>query len=142
MGNVLYEKFSSYKIYGKDKDGKELATWNCSDMCKINNNPDLPRTILHILLNIGECIPIEARRYIQQMDKCTKESIHDHSLQGHSKDCYVDPQVSGSKLLFLRLLAPHYSNIRKVGTMFEESITNFLHLIVHCTEGMYLYYKP
>ena len=113
-GNVLYENFPSYNVYGKDKYGRDLATWTCSDLCKRNDDLD---TVLHIFANIGECIPIEARRYVQQMDKCSKEATHDLSLQGHSKDCYLDTQACGSTLMFLRCLAPHYSNIRKIVNM-------------------------
>ena len=113
-GNVLYENFPSYNVYGKDKYGRDLATWTCSDLCKRNDDPD---TLLHIFSNISECMPIEARRYVQQMDKCSKEATHDLSLQGHSKDCYFDTQACGSTMMFLRCLAPHYSNIRKIVNM-------------------------
>ena len=61
-----------------------------------------------------------ARRYVQQIDECNKRVIHDANLQGHSKDCYLDPQAYGSPLLFLCRLAPHYPAIRKlVNTLYE-----------------------
>ena len=118
-GNIIYQSFPSYKVYGTDKYGNTLATWICSDLCKLDT-PDLLNQLICIFSNIAECKPIEARRYVQCMDKCSKQSLHDLSLQGHCKDCYLDSQACGSALLFLRRLAPHYPNIRKIVDMLYD----------------------
>jgi len=47
------------------------------NLCKTENNPDLANKIIQIFTYIGECMPIEARWYVQQMDECSKTASHD-----------------------------------------------------------------
>ena len=42
---------------------------------------------------------------------------HDGNLQGHNKACHVDPDACGSMLLYLRHLAPHFPDIRRIVNM-------------------------
>ena len=43
--------------------------------------------------------------------------MHDTKLQGHNKACHVDPDACGSMLLYLRRLAPHFPDIRRIINM-------------------------
>ena len=43
--------------------------------------------------------------------------MHDANLQGHNKACHVDPDACGSMLLYLRCLAPHSPDIRRIVNM-------------------------
>ena len=113
---VMYHKFPSYTT---DAHKTRFATWKCSNLCNTTAS-HIPSNLMDIYSKIGECLPLMARRYVQQIDECNKRVIHDANLQGHSKDCYLDPQACGSPLLFLRCLAPHYPAIRKLVNMLYE----------------------
>ena len=39
------------------------------------------------------------------------------NLQGHNKECHVAPDACGSKLLYLRRLAPYFPNVRTIVSM-------------------------
>ena len=113
---VMYHKFPSYTT---DAHKTGFTTWKCSNLCNTTASHILGN-LMDIYSKIGECLPLMARRYVQQIDECNKRVIHDANLQGHSKDCYLDPQACGSPLLFLRRLAPHYPAIRKLVNMLYE----------------------
>ena len=66
---------------------------------------------------IAESDPADAQHFIQHIDDCTKAYMHDTKLQGHNKACHVDPDACGSMLLYLRCLAPHFPDIRRIINM-------------------------
>ena len=45
------------------------------------------------------------------------DRLHDSTMLGHPELCYTDPVACGSKLLYLRHLAPHYPNLRRIVNM-------------------------
>ena len=51
------------------------------------------------------------------MDDCKNNRLHNSTLLGHNEMCYNDPVACGSKLLYLRHLAPHYPNLRQIVNM-------------------------
>ena len=67
--------------------------------------------------SIAKSDPADALNFVEHIDDCTKANTHDDKLQGHSKDCHVDPNACGSKLLYLRRLAPHFPNVRTIVNM-------------------------
>ena len=64
--------------------------------------------------SIAESDPRDALQLVEHIDDCTKPNT---KLQGHNKECHVDPHAYGSKLLYLRRLAPHFPNIRTIVNM-------------------------
>ena len=111
-GNLLRNQFPSHSI---NTSGNGTETWQCSsELCCIPSKSEVNQVICDIYAKIAECDPSEARYFIQHMDDCTKIYMHDAKLQGHNKACHVDPDACGSKLLYLRWLAPHYPNLRRI----------------------------
>ena len=108
-GNLLRNQFPSHSI---NTSGNGTETWQCSsELCCIPSKSEVNQAICDIYNKITECDPSEARYFIQHMDDCTKVYTHDAKLQGHNKACHVDPDACGSKLLYLRRLAPHFPNL-------------------------------
>ena len=62
-------------------------------------------------------MPLEARHFIQPMDDCMNNRLHDSTMLGHHEICHSDPVACGSKLLYLCYLAPHYPNLRRIVNM-------------------------
>ena len=111
-GNLLRNRFPSHSI---NTSGNGTETWQCSsELCCIPSKSEVNQAICDIYNKITECDPSEARYFIQHMDDCTKVYMHDAKLQGHNKACHVDPDACGSKLLYLRRLAPHFPNLRRI----------------------------
>ena len=134
MHTVSSESFfpaSTYHDNAIDKDGKVDVTkfptcdvgnkqknWICVPvLCKLDDKPEITKTVCKIYKSIGECDPIEARHYIQHMDDCDQPESHEPSLAGHSEICHLDANACKSKLLYLRRLAPHFPNVRQLVTM-------------------------
>ena len=92
--------------------GKKQKNWACAPgLCKLDDKPEITKTVCKIYNSIGECDPIEARHYIQHMDDCDQPESHDPALAGHNKLCHLDTDACKSKLLYLRRLAPHFPNV-------------------------------
>jgi len=45
------------------------------------------------------------------------QNAHDPNLLGHCKDCHLDVDAYGSKLLYLHQLSPHFPSIRRIVNM-------------------------
>ena len=58
--------------------------------------------------------PLDGKLYVQNMNTCTKMEEHDPNLLGHAKECHLGTDACQSTLLYLRRLAPHYPDIRKI----------------------------
>ena len=113
-GNVDVTKFPSIDV----DVGKKQKNWTCAPgLCKLDDKPEITKTVCKIYNSIGECDPIEARHYIQHMDDCDQPESHDPSLAGHNKLCHLDTDACKSKLLYLRRLAPHFPNVRQLVNM-------------------------
>ena len=113
-GNVDMTKFSTVDV----DVGKKQKNWTCAPgICKLDDKPEITKTVCKIYNSIGECDPIEARHYIQHMDDCDQPESHDPSLAGHNKLCHLDTDACKSKLLYLRRLAPHFPNVRQLVNM-------------------------
>ena len=112
-GNLLRNQFPSHSI---NTSGNGTETWQCSsELCCIPSKSEVNQAICDIYNKITECDPSEACYFIQHMDDCTKVYMHDAKLQGQNKaSCHVDPDACGSKLLYLRRLAPHFPNLRRI----------------------------
>ena len=101
-GNVDVTKFPTVDV----DVGKKQKNWTCAPgLCKLDDKPEITKTVCKIYNSIGECDPIEARHYIQHMDDCDQPESHDPSLAGHNKLCHLDTDACKSKLLYLRRLA-------------------------------------
>ena len=111
-GNVDVTKFPTID------NGKKQKDWACAPgLCKLDDKPEITKTVCKIYNSIGECDPIEARHYIQHMDDCDQPEPHDPSLAGHNKLCHLDTDACKYKLLYLRRLAPHFPNVRQLVNM-------------------------
>ena len=66
---------------------------------------------------IAKSDPADALHFVEHIDDCTKAYTHDENLQGHNKECHVAPDACGSKLLYLRRLAPYFPNVRTIVSM-------------------------
>ena len=110
--NVLRCNFPEHATANSER-GTE--TWKCStDLC-IMPSKDL---LTQVLSNsIVQSDPTDALCFVEHIDDCTKPYTHAKDLQGHNKDCHVYPNACGSKLLYLRHLAPHFPNIRTIVSM-------------------------
>ena len=73
--------------------------------------------IVSIYTHIAKLEPLEVRHFIQHMDDCMNDRLHDSTMLGHPELCHMDPIACGSKLLYLRHLAPHYPNLRRIVNM-------------------------
>jgi len=67
------------------------------------------------------CAPDTALRYIQHIDDCSNHCDKVELLQGHPLHCYMETPPCDSPLLYLRMLAPHYPNTRRVVQMLYEA---------------------
>ena len=68
-------------------------------------------------MHIAQLEPQEAQKFVQHMDDCLNNRLHNSTMLGHHEVCYTSPITCGSKLLYLRLLAPHYPNLRQIVNM-------------------------
>ena len=87
--------------------------WKCGNV-PWTYAPSPLRTPSDTYGSIAESKPPDALHFVEHMDDCTKSYMHDTKLQGHNKECHVDPDACGSKLLYLHRLAPHFPNIRTI----------------------------
>ena len=111
-GRLLRNDFPSYST---NTSGNKAETWQCStELCCIPSKSEVNQVLCDTYNKIAECNLSEARHFIQHMDDCTKVHMHKTNLQGHHKACHDDPNACGSRLLYLRWLAPHYPNIRRI----------------------------
>ena len=121
-GNLLRDKFPLYNI---NTLGSGTETWHCSsELCSIPSKSEVNQAICDTYTEIAECDLSKARYFIQHMDDCTKAYMHDPNLRGHNKACHVDPNACGSRLLYLRRLAPHYPNLRRIINMLYTVTVN------------------
>ena len=72
-------------------------------------------------MHIAQLEPQEAQHFVQHMDDCLNNRLHNSTLLGHHDVCYTSPITCGSKLLYLRLLASHYPNLRRIVNGLDES---------------------
>ena len=111
-GRLLRNNFPSHSI---NTSGRKAETWQCSsELCCIPSKSEVNQALCDTYTKIAECNPSEARHFIQHMDDCTNVYMHKTNLRGHHKVCHDDPNACGSRLLYLRRLAPHYPNIRRI----------------------------
>ena len=61
--------------------------------------------------SIAKLEPLEAQHFIQHMDDCTQDQLHDANLLGHHELYHMNPLACGSILLYLCHLTPHYPNL-------------------------------
>lgn len=116
-GKLLTNKFPSYTA---NASGTGTDTWKCSPtLCHIPPKPHVNQHITAIYTNIAKFEPLEAQHvhFIWHMDDCTYNHLHDDNLLGHHEMCHTNPLACGSKLLYLRHLAPHYPNLRRIVNM-------------------------
>ena len=118
-GSVKYEEFpgytNRYSIAGKD-----VSIWECSVWCKLAKTEVIENSLQNIYQKIILCAPDTARRYIQHIDDCSNHCDKVEVLQGHPLHCYMETPPCDSPLLYLRKLAPHYPDIRRVVQMLYE----------------------
>ena len=115
-GNFLVSKFSSYTT--SNVLGNVTTTWKCSHtLCSTPSKTDINLQITNIYASITKLEPLQARYFVQHMDDCKKNRLHNSTLLGHNEMCYNDPVACGSKLLYLCHLAPHYPNLRRIVNM-------------------------
>ena len=115
-GNFLVSKFPSYTT--SNVLGNVTTTRKCSPtLCSIPSKTDINLQITNIYASITKLEPLQARYFVQHMDDCKKNRLHNSTLLGHNEMCYNDPVACGSKLLYLRHLAPHYPNLRRIVNM-------------------------
>ena len=74
----------------------------------------------YIYRKIIECTPDTARRYIQHIDDCTNAFAKEELFQGHPLVCYISSPPCQSPMLYLRMIAPHFPDIRRVVQMLYE----------------------
>ena len=114
-GNVLRHNFLSHHANASES-GTE--TWECStELCAIPPKEALVPAISATYVKIAKSDPADARDFIEHIDDCKNADTHDTNLQGHNKACHVDPDACGSILLYLRRLAPHFPDIRRIINM-------------------------
>ena len=114
-GNVLRHKFP---LHNTKASGSGTETWECStELCTIPPKESVNQAISSAYIKIAESDPADAQHFIQHIDDCTKAYMHDTKLQGHNKACHADPDACGSMLLYLRRLAPHFPDIRRIINM-------------------------
>ena len=114
-GKLLVTKFPSYTANGL---GTGTDSWKCSStLCRIPPVTDVNLHITTIYTHITKLEPLEARHFIQHMDDCMNDRLHDSTLLGHHEVFHSDPVACRSKLLYLRHLFPHYPNLRRIVNM-------------------------
>ena len=121
-GNVLRHKFP---LHNTKASGSGTETWECStELCTIPPKESVNQAISSAYIKIAESDPADAQHFIQHIDDCTKAYMHDTKaymhdtkLQGHNKACHADPDACGSMLLYLRRIAPHFPDIRRIINM-------------------------
>ena len=121
-GSLKCEEFPGYTIKCNIA-GKGVSTWECCydpPWCKLDKTEVIEDRLQSIYHNIIECAPDTARRYIQQIDDCTNQLAKEELLQGHPLHCYIASPPCHSPLLYLRMLAPHFPDIRRVVQMLYE----------------------
>ena len=122
-GNVDVTKFPTVDV------GKKQNNWTCAPgLCKLDDKPEITKTVCNIYESIGECDPIEARSYIKHVDDCNQPESHDPCLTGHSQLCHLDAKACDSKLLYLRKLSPHFPNVRQ--------LVNMIYNVRHCDKQL------
>lgn len=111
-GKLIVSKFPSYTANAL---GTGTDSWRCSPMlCCVPPKPDLNQHITAIYSCIAQLDLLEARHFMQHIDDCTQDYLHDANLLGYHKICHTDPLACGSKLLYLRHLAPHYPYLKRI----------------------------
>ena len=114
-GNVLRHNFPSHNA---NASGSGTETWECStELCAMPPKEAVVQAISATYVKIAKSDPADARDFIEHIDDCKNADTHDANLQGHNKACHVDPDACGSMLLYLRRLAPHFPNIRRIINM-------------------------
>ena len=112
-GNMLRHKFPSHNASGSGTE-----TWECStELCTIPPKEAVVQAISATYAKIAKSDPADAQDFIEYIDDCKNADIHDANLQGHNKACHVDPDACGFMLLYLRRLAPHFPDIRRIINM-------------------------
>jgi len=136
---LKYEQFPGYTATCNIA-GKDVSTWECSYdplWCKLEKTEVIENRLEIIYNKIIHCAPDTARRYIQHIDDCTSELAKEELLQGHPLICYTASPPCDSVLLYLRMLAPHFPDIRRVVQMLYEvrrhdrKITEIEHALKH-----------
>jgi len=78
---------------------------------------EINRKLSEVISRISNCTALDARAFIQHIDDCTMQHARDPNLFEHCKDCHLDADAYGSKLLYLRQLSPHFPSIRRIVSM-------------------------
>ena len=88
--------------------------------CKLEESEIIEGKLQSIYCKITECAPDTACRYIHHIDDCTNQLTKEELLQGHPLQCYTASPLCHSPMLYLRMLAPHFPDIRRVVQMLYE----------------------
>ena len=119
-----------------NESGNGTETWKCStELCTMPPKNSVIEVLCDTYSSIAESHPRDALHLVEHIDDCTKPNTHDTKLQGHNKECHVDPHACGSKLLYLRRLAPHFPNIRTIVNMLytvRKTVTSIIKIECYC----------